>query len=227
MVCPLLFANANFVRVSESEWNLSQQLAPNRRRQLLDAPPYEQLVEGLMRQMSLVKVARERSRDTPGYFRAVVILRVCATALDLFYNGASGYRAQYYQAADLGTFANRFALDRLLPAITAAVAAANKRTCPAAWVEKSLCDTDAKLWPHQGIWLRYARRADQNLLVERWLARRDDPDKKLRKRAKRSMLTPADERLLELKGGFLSPVGAALGTFKPKRSQDLHELGYT
>jgi hypothetical protein len=41
------------------------------------------------------------------------------------------------------------------------------------------------------------------------------------------MLTPADEHLLELKGGFLSPTGAPLGTFKPERSKDLHELGYT
>ena len=224
-----MVANENraFVRVSESVWNLSRQLAPKRRRRLLDAPQYEQIVDRLGHQISLVKVARERARNTPGHFRAVVTLKVHAIALDLFYNGASGYRAQYYQAAALGTLANRFALDHLLPAVTAAVIAANKRTCPAAWVEKSLCDPDAKLWPHQGVWLRYARKTDQNLLVERWLARQDDPDKTLRKRAKRSMLTPAEEYLIELKGGFLSPGGSPLGTFKPKRSQDLHELGYT
>src|SRR3954470_314766 len=217
--------NAAFVRVSESDWMLSRQLAPGRRRKLLQAPQYEQLINGLIQRMSLVKVAREKSRDVPGYFRAVVTIRVRATALDLFYNAASGYRAQYFQAADLGTLANRFALDRLLRRLTASVAAADKRTCPADWVAKSLSDPDAKLWPHQGIWLRYARKIDQNLLVARWLARRDDPDKKSRKRAKRSMLTPSDERLLELKGGFLSPAGIRLGTFKPKRSQDLHELG--
>lgn len=134
-----------FVRASESEWLLSRQLAPSRRRKLLHGPRYEQLVDGLAQEMSLAKVAREKSRDVPGYFRAVVTLNVRATALDLFCNGASGYRAQYYQSADLGTLANRYALDRLLPAVTVLVAAASKRTCTADWVQESLCDSDAKL----------------------------------------------------------------------------------
>jgi hypothetical protein len=220
--------NAAFVQVPKSEWVvLSRQLSPSRRRKLLRGQRFEQLVEELAQQMSLTKVAREKSRDNPGYFRAVVTLRVRAAALDLFYNGASGYRAQYFRAADLGTLANRYAIDRLLPAVTVLVAAANKRTCPPDWVQKSLRDPDAKLWPHQGVWLRYARQVDQNLLVARWLKRQTDPDRKLRKRAKRSMLTPQDEQLLELKGGFLSPAGEPLGTFKPTRSQELYELGYT
>jgi hypothetical protein len=216
-----------FIRVSEDYWNLSRQLTSRRRSRLLLAPDYEQVVGGLTSQMSLAKVAREKSRDAPGYFRAVVTIRVRATALDIFYNGASGYRAQYFHAAELGTLANRFAIDRLLPAIIPLIAAANKRTCKVEWVEKSFRDSDAKLWPHQGTWLRCAQRADQNLLVERWLARQNDPDKKSRKRAKRSMLTPTNERLLELKGGFLSRTGKSLGTFKPTRSQDIHELGFT
>jgi hypothetical protein len=216
-----------FVRVPESDWVLSRQMSSRRRRRLLRSPEYEQVIDELTRQVSLVKVAREQSRDIPGYFRALVTLRVCATALDLFYNGASGYRAQYFHAAMLGTLANRLALDRLLPAVIPLVAVANKRTCPVEWLAKSLHDPHDKLWPHQGVWLRHARKIDQNLLVARWLARREDPDKKLRARAKRSMLTPAKERLLELKGGFLSPAGVSLGTFKPKRSRDIHELGYT
>lgn len=216
-----------FVHVSDAEWMLSQQLSPGRRRRLRDSAPYEQLVDGLSRQMAVAKVARERSRDVPGYFRAVVTLRVRAASLDLFYNAASGYRAQYYQAAELGTLANRFALDCLLPSVIRSVATMNRRTCRSSGVERSLRDRDAKVWPHQGVWRRYARKSDRNLLVGRWLALQDDPDKKRRKRAKRSMLTPAEESLLELKGGFLSPTGTPLGTFKPQRSKDIHELGYT
>src|SRR5262249_44028914 len=98
------------------------------------------VADGLVRQIALVRVARERFRKVPGYFRAVLTLRVRATALDLFYNSVSGYRAQYYQAADLGTVANRFALDRLVLQVLRSVTSVNKPTCPPAWVEKSLRD---------------------------------------------------------------------------------------
>ena len=151
-----------FVRICETEWKLSQQLPPKRRRRLKNSPPYGQIVDGMVRQIALVRVARERSCKVPGYFLAVLTLRVRATALDLFYNSVSGYRAQYYQAADSGTVANRFTLDRLVPQVLRSVTSVNKPTCPPAWVEKSLRDPDAKLWPHQGVWLRYARRTDQN-----------------------------------------------------------------
>ena len=177
--------------------------------------------------MVVVNVVCERSRCIPGFFRAVVTLRVRALALDLFYNGASGYRAQYYHAPELGTAANRFAIDQLLPNAIREVAAINKRTCRPDWVEKSLGHSDAKLWPHQGTWLRRRRMSDQNLLVTRWLARHHDPDNKRRMKAKRSILTPAKETKLELKGGFLSLRGNLRRTFKPHRSRELHELGYT
>lgn len=219
--------NSAFAQVSNNEWTLSKQIAASRRRQLQNPPSYEKLVEGLMHPMSLVKVAREESRDAPGYFRTVVVIKVQASSLDLFYNSASGYRAQYYEAPMLGIAANRFAIDRLLPAIATKVAEANKRTCPPAWVEASLRHPDAKLWPHQGLWIRYAKKADRNLLVARWLVQLTASDATRRKRAQCSMLTPAAEQLLELKGGFLSLSGSSLETLKPRRAQDLHELGFT
>lgn len=184
-------------------------------------------MDNILRGFSAVKVARERLKDIPGYYRAVVTLQVDAAALDQLYSSASGYRAQHYASPTLGSVANRFALDILLPRVGPLVAGLNKRTCPASWVAQSLRDVDAKLWLRQGTWFRYARNSDQNLLIARWLARQHDPDKKIRTRAKRSMLTPANETLLELKGGFLSPAGQPLGTFKPDREQHIHELGYT
>jgi hypothetical protein len=216
-----------FAHVTDRKWKLNDQLPRHRRDKLLNSEPYEQLVENLLRGMAISNVKREESRDVGGYFRAVVTLQVHPKFLDLFYSSASGYRAQYYHSPKLGSRANRFALDRLLPRVIRAVAAINKRTCPGAWVESSLRDPSAKLWPHQGVWVRYGRRADQNLLVSRWVARQSDTDEKRRKRAIRSMLTPAEESLLELKGGFLSRTGKPLGTLKPQRSNDIHNLGYT
>ena len=87
-------SSAAFVQVSDTEWRLSEYLTPRRRQKLQYSPSYDQLIDRLQRQMAVVEVARERSRDVPGFFRAVVALRVRASALDLFYNGASGYRAQ-------------------------------------------------------------------------------------------------------------------------------------
>lgn len=218
---------SSFVCISDAEWRLSDSVEPQRRRRLQNSLQYEELVENILRGLSDVKVTRERSNDILGYYRAVVTLRSDAAALDQLYSSASGYRAQYYESPSLGSLANRFALDILLPRVAPLIAGLNKRTCPASWVEQSLRDRDAKLWLHQGTWLRYARNSDRNLLVARWLARQYDPDESIQKRAKRSTLTPADETLLELKGGFLSPAGQPLGTFKPDRAQHIHELGYT
>lgn len=218
---------SSFVHISDTEWRLSETLDLQRRNWLQRSPPYEQIVRNLLRGLSRAKVAREHSKDIPGYSRAVVTLEVDSAALDQFYSSASGYRAQYYASPALGTVANRFALDVLLPRVELLVTDLNKSTCPARWVTQSLRDSDAKLWPHQGIWLRYARNSDKGLLVLRWLDRQQDPTKKIRTRAARSMLTPANETNLDLKGGFLSLTGQPLGTFKPDRAQHIHELGYT
>ena len=50
---------------------------------------------------------------------------------------------------------------------------------------------------------------------------------KRRKRAKRSSLTPSDETVIELKGGFLLLDGESDGTFEPTRAEDIYELGFT
>lgn len=218
---------APFTRLSSVTWKISERVALPRRAVLLQSPPYAQLVQELVAQSKLDKVARERSRDAPDFFRAVVTLEVSSSVLDLFYNSASGYRAQYYEDAALGARANRYALDRLLPHVINLLACYPSRTCPSSWVEKSLQDGSAKLWPRQGLWLRHAKTTDQNLLVARWTNRLLDPDKQPRYRARRSTLMPADETRLELKGGFLSLAGLSLGTLKPERSKDIHELGYT
>jgi len=216
-----------FARISEGEWSLSDTLDLQRRAWLQNSPRYEQLVNNILRGLSAVDCKRERSKDKRGYNRVIVILHVNAATLDQFYSSATGYRAQYYASAALGTEANRFALDSLLPRVVRLVAGLNKRTCAASFVEQSLRDQDAKIWLHQGTWLRYERKSDRNLLVSRWLARQHDPHETTRTRAKRSMLTPANETLLELKGGFLSAAGEPLETFKPGRAQQIHELGYT
>jgi hypothetical protein len=219
-----------FVRLPESVWGLSQDLSAARKRRLLSSPPYEELVLRLANEAKPVFLKREQSRDAHGYFRAVIALAVPPATLDAFYSSASGYRAQYYYSPEFGIKANQVVLDSLLCKALLFAERQKKRTCRADWVEKSLRDQDAKIWPRQGLWLRYGRygrNVDRNLHVARWMSHLDDSDTKRQTRAKRSMLTPCDENVLELKGGFLTVSGTPLGTFKPKRALNIHELGFT
>lgn len=102
-----------------------------------------------------------------------------------------------------------------------------KRGCSWSWMEKSLLDPTAKVWIHQGHWLRANARRERNLSVKRWLRAQADDDRERRKRARWATLTPSSELCLELKGGFLSLSGKPVGFFKQTRSRDLRELGFT
>ena len=219
--------HATFVRVAPEEWNLSDQLPARRRRQLQSGPGYEQIVAKMVKEASLIDIRRERARGDAQFFRAVITIQVRPSTLDLFHNSASGYRAQYYRSAELGIQANSFAMHRLITRIHPLLDTKEKRTCPVAWVEMSLQDPDAKVWLRQGIWLRHARRVDSNLFVARWMAQYASANDKRRKNAIRAVLTPGDESLIELKGGFITVTGRRLGSQKPERANDIHELGFT
>jgi hypothetical protein len=63
-------------------------------------------------------------------------------------------------------------------------------------------DPSAKLWIHQGRWLRANARKDRNLYVKRWHAAQTSRSKKRNKKARWSALTPLRETVLELKGAL-------------------------
>jgi hypothetical protein len=94
-------------------------------------------------------------------------------------------------------------------------------------MEKSLLAPTAKIWIHQGAWLRANARRERRLFVKRWVKAQADRDKERRKKARWAMLTPSSEVCLELKGGFVSLSGMPVGSLKESRSRDLHELGFT
>ena len=166
-------------------------------------------------------------RDKPGFFRILIRLKATRRTVALFHSGASGYRAQYYNSAELGDHANRYLLDRLTPLVLRLLSRQPKRTCAAAWVARSLGDPDAKAWVHQGPWLRYATSADRHLLVSRWTREQRSSNKTRRRKALYSGLIPQGESGIDLKGGFLTLLGHPLGTLKPDRARDIHELGFT
>lgn len=147
---------------------------------------------------------------------------------DQFHNSKCGYRAQYFHSICNGEAANAYTLLTLAPRIKQLLTGHEKRTCPWWWVEKSLLDGEAKVWIHQGAWLRQRRNSDRNLHVPRWRAKCGSSDSSCRKKALWGSLTPADEPNLDIKGGFLDLQGTPLGnSLKPSRSTDIHNYGFT
>jgi hypothetical protein len=209
--------------VARNEWQLSTSCA--RREELLGGPTFEEIVTHIATNAQVVKHKRARSRDRPAYYRAEVCLELPAWIVDLFHNSAAGYRAQYYPSAQDGIAANRYAVEQLVPTIMERVGRW-KRTCIPAWFRSSLDNPSSKLWIHQGHWLRFPKRLDRQLFVKRW-SLYEWAEKENHKRVW-YRLTPDQEPVIDLKGGFLMLDGTPLSvSLKPERDQKLHNAGFT
>jgi len=212
----------SFVSISQEDWRLSDDVDRQ-----LPRIGFEQIVNRIVKEATLIDHARERARSRPRYFRALLTVGVDPLTVALFHNSSTGYRAQYYSSVANGECANWYAVRTLVPRLKELLLGREKRTCPWSWVEKSLLDPEAKLWIHQGRWLRPARRDDRKLFVARWVEQQANPDVKRRKKAIWAALAPCNEMRIDVKGGFLTLDGTPLGKLKPTRAMDIHELGFT
>jgi hypothetical protein len=217
----------HFKVVSEDTWRFSGRVRGGRRKKLLKTP-FEDIVERIEKEALLGSHYREPIRRHPGSHRIVLKLVMSAEALDLFHNGAGGYRAQFLAGALEGIAAKRFVIGVLLRRLERLGNARLAGECTWDFLERSLCDPDAKVWIHQGTWFRQSRLLDRNLVVERWC--RNGEEMVLRKGRMPiwAKLTPSCETRLELKGGCLDATNKTIGVqLKPHRSCELHCLGYT
>ena len=218
----------SFATISSATWRLNRNVPAKRRDLLQKCPSYENIVETAVEEAHLLLHKRERAKSNTKFFRAVVILQVGPETVDLFHSSASGYRAQYYASVGLGERANVYALKHLVPRILDMLKTREKRTCPRRWLEMSLSSKDAKVWIHQGRWIRHAKATDRVLNVERWVHEQvccPDPDR--RKKARYAALAPSAEWRIDIKGAFFTLAGEPLGTLKPTRAWDIHDLGFT
>jgi hypothetical protein len=213
-----------FFQAPADVWLLSSACRGSRIQELRTGPTYERIVQRLVAEVTLLELKRERAQSSLGYFRVCITLQAHRATVDQFHNGSSGYRAQYYQRESNG---ERALLDRLRSRVIELVAAQTKRTCPLDWVRMSLENRDAKAWIHQGRWIRYGRAIDRHLAVTRWVEAQQSSDKNCRRKARYGGLIPRGENRIDLKGGFLTFSGKPLGTLKPGRARDLHQLGFT
>ncbi|MCC4118784.1 hypothetical protein LLG90_25865 [Aromatoleum toluclasticum] len=219
--------DSEFAQAPVHEWILSGSLGTDQKERLLGGTSFEQIIDCIVNEATLFSLKREMCSANKQFFRPIFSLSLNPSTVDLFHNSVCGYRAQYYIAPHIGERANEYALKILTARLRVLLDGREKHTCPWWWIEKSLQDPAAKLWIHQGVWVRSAKRTDRHLLVARWIAQQASPDKVRRKKAFWAALTPRMESKIEVKGGYLNLLGEPLGKVKPFRSKDLHELGFT
>src|SRR5207247_2371391 len=139
------------------------------------------------------------------------------------------YRAQYYKSVRMGEKANKLLVSALMPLVLKWLARTPKRTCSLDWVRESLSRPSAKVWIHQGHWLRYSNNAERCLSAKRWA--NQDPASlcKCQKRKLRyGGLCPARETRINLMGAFLTLVdNPSEFVVKSDRGRDIHEFGFS
>ena len=193
----------SFVRVPAEIWQLHSLEDRHRTRRLTRSAPYPQLVRRLVAGSKVVRAVVMPARCEPRALRLEAALLVNAGDLDLFFNGCTGYRAQYYEAEKLGDAANRIAVDAMLSALVSQAIYSRTRKPAAELARASLEAEGAKLWIHQGPWLRLCRCAERVLTVPRWQAGLSSQDRHMRKLARWGSLAPSVETRIVVKGAFI------------------------
>lgn len=220
-----------FGNVPVTEWRLHDRIGEERKKRLLDTP-FESIVQRIVGEARLHRLHCEPCKKFPGSKRIEIGLTLCSQTVDLFHNGAGGYRAQFYQSIRQGEAANQYVTEALLEKLKGICADQSEPGCSWEFIEASLRGPDAKAWIFEGDWFHGNKPEElRNLTVDRWVESLHTIGPALMKlRFERShpMLTPDNETRLDLKGGCIDGDGNSIGKrLKPCRSQEIHDFGYT
>lgn len=169
--------------------------------------------------------------------RAVIHLTLGTETVDLFHNGAGGYRAQFLISPSVGEQANRFLVSALSERIYST--ACSRDPDSASFIKASLDDERSKAWiSEDGDWFfgrcqpSAAHRALMVLQVARWEQAATDQEaaKEFPDHAYRwHRLAPHNETVIEIKGGWLDQNHEAVTTGKSneRRTLQISKYGYT
>ena len=108
--------------VGPQTWRLADALG-RRLERLLDVPQPEDLIANVADQAreasseQRTQLTWQESCDCPGYFRIVAQVPLKEITFDQFFNGRSGYRAQYYLSPEEGVLFNRSLIGGLEPVL--------------------------------------------------------------------------------------------------------------
>lgn len=209
--------------VCEAEWLLGKAIA-FRHARLLDVPTPDELLTKLLNETSAAVEARkvrlvwQPSTEAPGFFRVEAVIPLGEETFDQFFNGRSGYRAQYYLSPEEGVLFNRDVLQGLKERLTEAF---TRQLVPVG-LDLVLASIDG---PHSKVWV-YGEQSPFNNAPEfslnprRWV----ENDACLGRRA------PLPTHLsLELKGVFIHASSGRLfvDELKVDRAYDLFAKGYS
>lgn len=209
----------SFKIVSPTEWRFDQSIVEPRRTRLLTTE-FPEIVKRLVDESQVLICKRKLSKKNPGDSRAYFKLSLGNETVDLFHNGAGGYRAQYYLDPALGEQAN----PHVLTAINEIAAKAN-HSLPPDFVSSSMSGPGAKVWIREGAWL--SDNKDHHLDVARWKVTASKVGLHKRFQASWAELTPEKETILEIKGGWVDEQFRPTDSAKPLRTEELHLHGYT
>jgi len=248
---------------SGEDWSLAEiaKRSPSRAAHLERAGPPEELVSVMAEEMAEA-IANERVRfgvdslrNEGAPCRAIVQFQVSPTLYDWFFNGPSGYRAQFWMSAEAGLDFNRLlvevlaaTLGRLLPASVPGraievsyEAGREERDTGLVPLERdfllrSLQSPEAKAWICERLiqpdgrdpaYLGAIIAATRmpKLGVARWLAA--TPRGGERGEGARAPFADPEDAWIDIKGGFVQSGTSYEGKSRVQRANDLHETGWT
>lgn len=223
MVFELGLMNRTLRIAPVTEWMLGREI-DSRHSRLLDVPQPGHLLAEVINEAirgakrGCIRLSWQEADECKGYFRLVaqVPLEQEAT-FDQFFNGRSGYRAQYYLSPEEGVLYNRDVLQGLKDALSCA------------YHQQPLGESLAVVLrtidgPHAKVWL-----FDEIAAFDSSPVNSLNPERWINNNACRGRRTPLPSHLtLEVKGAFIKPFTGELfvDPLKIDRACDLFRKGY-
>ena len=216
--------NRTLRSVPGAEWTLGPKIA-SRHSRLHDVPPANLLLAKVIEEASrtakrgLIRLHWQEADECQGFFRLIAEIPLEEeTTFDQFFNGRSGYRAQYFLSPEEGVLYNRDVLQALRGVLSGAYLQ-QPLSEPLEIVLRTIDAPHAKVWVF-GETAAFNGSAENSLNPQRWVENRAS----LGRRA------PLPSHLtLDVKGAFLQPCTGELfiDPLKLDRACDLFCKGYT
>jgi hypothetical protein len=213
--------------VAPDDWPFGPSVDAAQRARLYAPVAYEEIVDRLVADLQVRRGRVEARRAPAGYLRGALLLEGRSEAVERWYSGCGGYRAQFKLGEAIGEAADRFVANQILARLGADLVSRLEKlgyTLSSAF-PPALC----KVWIKEGVWYRVAKAAD---IPD---ALRDAPAPPVITPARANMLrlkgaaTPDRESRIVLKGPWISEADYSpnLELAKVHRSLEIHSFRFT